>query len=98
MNQKSKEKTDVTKALFSSGNLSPVTSAGLSRRPTSTRQDGGSNSIIIDAVDDDFFNLGKKNSKLRLSTREAPQEFAADTGVRTNRLSFSPVSNNRLCK
>lgn len=71
MNQKSKEKTDLTKALFS-GNLSPGTSAGLSRRPTSTRQDGGSNSIIIDAVDDDFFKLGKKNSKMRLSTREVP--------------------------
>ena len=70
MNQKSKDKTDVTKALFS-GNLSPGTTPMLSRRPTSTRQDGGSKSITIDAVDDDFFNLGKKNSKLRLSTREA---------------------------
>ena len=75
MNQKQKgEKTDVTKALFS-GNLSPITPGGVVKRPTSTRGDGGSNSIIVQDTDEDFFNIidRKKNSKLRLSTRD-PQE------------------------
>ena len=73
MNQKQKEKTDVTKALFSNNFTSQ--NQGKSRRPTSTRQDGASNSIIIQDVDDDFFNLDKpkKNPKLRLSTREASE-------------------------
>jgi hypothetical protein len=67
---KSKDKTgDLTKALFS-GNLTSGTTGGRPR-PTSTRQDFGSNSIIVEDVADDFFNLDKrKNPKLRLSTRD----------------------------
>ncbi len=96
MNQKSKDKgVDLTKALFS-GNLSPGT--GLRQRPTSTRPDGGSSSIIIEAVDDDFFkNDRKKNNKMRQSLRD-PQEENELVGKQSNRLSFSPSPNNRLCK
>jgi hypothetical protein len=99
MNQKGKDKSsDLTKALFSKG---LTTTPTLTKRPTSTRPDFNSNSIIVQNTEqDDFFNLDKRNGSvnLRLSMRDPNELSMKEAPNKANRLSFSPVSNNsRMC-